>query len=149
RIVAQPPQRRREERAALEDAESAARRDFGCDRRAGFEKGRRWRGSLPVLRGEGGPDEFGCLACVGVRQRAKDKLGRRFGVPGDGIANLHARMYKTVARLEGKGGKFPQPLRASWTKFNPCFRSASRLRLVFAALAGEDRSGAVHRAKRA
>ena len=72
--------------------------------------------------------------------------GRRFGVLGDWIANLHARMYKTVARLEGKGGKFPQRLRASWTKFNPCFRSASRPRLVFAALAGEDRSGAVHRA---
>ena len=104
------PQRRRDERAALEDAESAARRDFGCDRRAGFEKGRRWRGGLPVLRGESRPDEFGRLACVGVRQRAKDKLGRRFGVLGDWIANLHARMYKTVARLEGKGGKFPQRL---------------------------------------
>ena len=104
---------------------------------------------MPVLRGEGGPDEFGRLACIGVRQQAKDKLGRRFGVLGDWIANLHARMYKTVARLEGKGGKFPQRLRASWTKFNPCFRSASRPRLVFAALAGEDRSGAVHRAKRA
>jgi hypothetical protein len=66
-----------------------------------------WRGGSPVLRRESRPDEVGRLACVGVRQRAKDKLGRRFGVLGDWIANLHARMYKTVARLEGKGGKFP------------------------------------------
>jgi hypothetical protein len=44
RIDVQAPQRRRDERAALEDAESAARRDFGCDRRAGFEKGRRMEG---------------------------------------------------------------------------------------------------------
>jgi hypothetical protein len=39
RFVVHAPQRRRDERAALEGPESAARRDFGRDRRSGFEKG--------------------------------------------------------------------------------------------------------------
>ena len=76
---------------------------------------------------------------VGTPLRRHWRLDREF----------HGPTYKTVARLEGKGGEFPQRSRASWTKFNPCFRPALRRRLVFAALAGEDRLGAVHRAERA
>src|SRR4029077_14259765 len=106
-IAVQAPQHSCDKRATVEGPESATRGNFGGNRRAGFEKGRRWRSGLPVLRGEGGPDDFGCPGRIGVRQRANDHPRRRFRVIGDWIANLHGPTYKTVARAEGKGGVSP------------------------------------------
>jgi hypothetical protein len=64
---------------------------------------------------------------------------------GDWITNLHGPTYKTATRAEGKGGEFPNVRELYGRSLTPL----SGLRLVFAALAGEDRSGAVHRAERA
>jgi hypothetical protein len=78
-----------------------------------------------VLRGESRPDEFGCPARIGVRQRAEDHSGRCFGVMGDWITNLHGPTYKTATRAEGKGGEFSQRPRTLWTKFNPAFQACA------------------------
>jgi len=64
---------------------------------------------LPALCGEGDPDEFGCLARIGGRQRTEARLGRRRGVIVERwTANLHGPTYKTVARPERKGAKAAQ-----------------------------------------